>query len=35
MSEAQAVKELKALGFRLEKNMKNLPWQHCMIFVKE
>jgi ubiquinone/menaquinone biosynthesis C-methylase UbiE len=35
MSEAQAVKELKAVGFRLEKNMKNLPWQHCMIFVKE
>ncbi|GDX44359.1 methyltransferase type 11 [Bacteroidota bacterium] len=35
MSEAQAVKELKAVGFRLEKNMKNLPWQHCMIFIKE
>jgi ubiquinone/menaquinone biosynthesis C-methylase UbiE len=35
MSEAQAVKELKALGFRLEKNMKNLPWQHCMIFRKK
>lgn len=35
MSEAQAVKELKAVGFRLEKNIKNLPWQHCMIFVKE
>ena len=35
MSESQAVKELKAVGFRLEKNMKNLPWQHCMIFVKE
>ena len=35
MSEAQAVKELKAVGFRLEKNMKNLPWQHCMIFRKK
>jgi FkbM family methyltransferase len=35
MSEAQAVKELKAAGFRLEKNISNLPWQHCMVFVKE
>lgn len=35
MSEAQAVKELKAAGFKLEKNIKNLPWQHCMVFVKE
>lgn len=35
MSEAQAVKELKAAGFRLEKNIRNLPWQHCMIFVKK
>lgn len=35
MSEAQAVKELKAAGFRLEKNVNNLPWQHCMIFVKD
>jgi SAM-dependent methyltransferase len=35
MSEVQAVKELKAAGFRLEKNIKNLPWQHCMVFVKE
>ena len=35
MSEAQAVKELKAAGFRLEKNMSNLPWQHCMVFVKK
>jgi FkbM family methyltransferase len=34
MSEAQAVKELKAAGFRLEKNISNLPWQHCMVFVK-
>jgi SAM-dependent methyltransferase len=35
MSEAQAVKEMKAAGFRLEKNIKNLPWQHCMIFRKK
>lgn len=35
MSEAQAVKEMKAAGFRLEKNIGNLPWQHCMVFVKE
>jgi len=35
MSEAQSVKELKAVGFRLEKNISNLPWQHCMVFVKE
>ena len=34
MSEAQAVKEMKAAGFQLEKNIKNLPWQHCMIFTK-
>ena len=34
MSEAQSVKELKAVGFRLEKNTSNLPWQHCMVFVK-
>lgn len=34
MSEAQSVKELKAVGFRLEKNISNLPWQHCMVFVK-
>jgi FkbM family methyltransferase len=35
MSEQQAVKELKAAGFRLEKNISNLPWQHCMVFVKQ
>ncbi len=35
MSEDQAVKEMKAAGFRLEKNIGNLPWQHCMVFVKE
>jgi FkbM family methyltransferase len=34
MSEAQSVKELQAAGFVFEKNIKNLPWQHCMIFIK-
>jgi SAM-dependent methyltransferase len=34
MTESQAVKELKAAGFKLEKNIINLPWQHCMVFVK-
>ncbi|MGC1514992.1 MAG: class I SAM-dependent methyltransferase [Maribacter sp.] len=35
MTEAQAVKEMKAAGLRLQKNIDNLPWQHCMVFVKE
>ncbi|TQI71305.1 methyltransferase family protein [Gramella sp. Hel_I_59] len=35
MSEKQAVKEFKASGFKLEQNVENLPWQHCLIFVKE
>ena len=34
MSEKQAVKEFEAAGFKLEKNKGNLPWQHCMVFVK-
>jgi len=34
MTEEQAVKELKVAGFTFEKNIKNLPWQHCMIFIK-
>lgn len=34
MSKKQSVKELKAAGFVLEKNIQNLPWQHCMVFVK-
>ena len=33
MSEKQAIKEMEAAGFVLEKNIDNLPWQHCMIFV--
>lgn len=34
LSEAQSVVEMKAAGFTLEQNRDNLPWQHCMIFVK-
>ncbi|MEM1339043.1 MAG: class I SAM-dependent methyltransferase [Bacteroidota bacterium] len=34
MTEAQAVREMKAVGFQLEQNIANLPWQHCMVFVK-
>ncbi len=35
MSEKQAVKEMKAAGFRLQENIGNLPWQHCMVFIKD
>ncbi len=35
MTEAQAIKEMKIAGFKLEQNISNLPWQHCMVFVKE
>jgi hypothetical protein len=34
MSQQQAVKELKAAGFKFTKNISNLPWQHCMVFEK-
>ena len=34
MSEKQAIKELKFAGFKLKKNINNLPWQHCMVFIK-
>lgn len=34
MNAPQAVKEFKAAGFAFEKNISNLPWQHCMIFRK-
>jgi tRNA A58 N-methylase Trm61 len=34
MTEAQAVKEMKRAGLTLEKNINNLPWQHCMVFTK-
>jgi ubiquinone/menaquinone biosynthesis C-methylase UbiE len=35
MSEAQAVKEMEASGLKLKENIDNLPWQHCMVFVKQ
>lgn len=35
MTEAQAVKEFEASGFKLVKNIDNLPWQHCMVFKKQ
>ncbi len=35
MTEKQAVREMRAAGFKLETNIDNLPWQHCMVFVKE
>ena len=35
MTEKQAVKELEAAGFKLKENIDNLPWQHCMIFIKK
>ena len=34
MTESQAVRELKAVGFVLKENIDNLPWQHCMVFIK-
>lgn len=34
MTQAQSVKEMEAAGFKLEVNLENLPWQHCMVFVK-
>ena len=35
MTEKQAVKEMNAAGFKLKSNIDNLPWQHCMIFIKK
>ena len=35
MSEKQAVKEMEAAGFKLKININNLPWQHCMVFIKK
>lgn len=35
MTEEQAILEMKAAGLKLEKNINNLPWQHCMVFVKD
>ena len=35
MTEKQAVKEMEAAGFKLKRNIENLPWQHCMVFIKK
>ncbi|WP_116105793.1 class I SAM-dependent methyltransferase [Lewinella sp. IMCC34191] len=35
MSEEQAVREMEAVGLTLRENIDNLPWQHCMVFVKD
>ena len=35
MTEEQAVKEMEAAGFELKENIGNLPWQHCMVFIKK
>ena len=35
MTEKQAVKEMEAAGFKFRENIENLPWQHCMIFIKK
>ena len=35
MTEKQAVKELEVAGFKLKENIDNLPWQHCMVFIKK
>ena len=34
MTEKQAVKEMKAAGLVLKENIDNLPWHHCMVFIK-
>nr|AOE08133.1 methyltransferase type 11 [uncultured bacterium] len=34
MSEKQALKEMEVAGFKLKENISNLPWQHCMVFIK-
>ena len=35
LTESQAVKEMNAAGFKLKSNIDNLPWQHCMVFIKK
>lgn len=35
MTKAQAVKEMLSFGLRLQRNVDNLPWQHCMVFVQQ
>ncbi len=35
MTQEQTAKEMQAAGLKLERNIGNLPWQHCMVFGKE
>ena len=35
MSEAQAVKEMQAVGLRWKQTVRGLPWQHLMLFAPE
>ena len=35
MTKAQAIKEMQTAGMKLQGNINNLPWQHCMVFVKD
>ena len=35
MTQKQAIKEMEAAGFKFKENIENLPWQHCMIFMKK
>lgn len=35
LTEEQAIKEFNANGFKLKENISNLPWQHCMVFIKK
>ncbi len=35
MSKAQISKEMKANGFKLQREFDGLPWQHLMVFGKD
>jgi len=35
MTVSQVLYEIEPMGFRLEKNLEFLPWQHILIFIKE
>ncbi|MCM4166017.1 MULTISPECIES: class I SAM-dependent methyltransferase [unclassified Arenibacter] len=35
MTEAQAIREMQEAGMKLHRNIENLPWQHCMVFIKD
>ena len=34
MTEAQAIKEMEAVGLSFKENITNLPWQHFLVFIK-